>query len=271
MNVVWVLRGNSIDETKERMKEYLAGDLDRTSKYRRDYVDKYKYQLVLSLLKIYSKNGDKLYYSFTTFSFLSSGSVNDFISLCRNTFFQLDDDYYKNIVNAPLIPSELQRIGALKTASNQLDIIRKNNENGTEMALFILNIGELFSFIHKECGLKYPETTQFAFENESEIIQDKNLKIILNRLLKWGVIIKKPMIQSISIGQHKGNIYYLNHIFAPIFNISYRIRGGYNPILSTELFKKMLYHPMNGKDIHKMLVVTKKKRTISRSQKTLDL
>jgi hypothetical protein len=44
-------------------------------------------------------------------------------------------------------------------------------------------------------------------------------------------------------------LFYLNHIFAPIFNISYRIRGGYNPILSTSLFEKMISNSLEAEEI----------------------
>lgn len=271
LNIIWVLRGRTVEETKSQMKEYIDGKADKNSKYRNDYVNKYKYQLIISLLKSHQRIAKKQYYSFNTFAFLSSGSVNDFISLCRHTFYQLDNTYYENINKDKRIPQELQTNGAKITALEQLQNIQLNRENGTEMHTFLLNLGSLFSYIHREKGVKYPETNQFAFENESEIYRNKELYPVLKRLLKWGGIIKKQNMQSISIGQRKGNIYYLNHIFAPLFNISYRIRGGYNPVLSTELFKKMLYNSMEGKDIDNELVVKNTEKAIHPTQQVLSL
>lgn len=46
-----------------------------------------------------------------------------------------------------------------------------------------------------------------------------------------GVIQKKSRRQRISIGMKKGNLYNLNKIFMPIFNMSYRTRGGFNYVL----------------------------------------
>lgn len=87
---------------------------------------------------------------------------------------------------------------------------------------------------------KYPETNQFAFENEIEIESRPLLKEVRNSLIKWGVIIKRPRIQSISIGRRKGTLYYLNRMFSPIFGISFRTRGGYNFVMPTALFESLL-------------------------------
>jgi hypothetical protein len=63
---------------------------------------------------------------------------------------------------------------------------------------------------------------------------------VLKHLIKWGVIIRKSRIQSISIGRRKGRLYYLNRMLCPIFGISYRTRGGYNFVISTQLFEQLL-------------------------------
>jgi hypothetical protein len=248
LNVLWVERKIPIDEIKKNMDEFISGKISKNSKYKRDYTDKYNYQLAFTLLHIYNNNKKlkKLYYSFNTFTFLSNGSVNDFISLCRNTFYQLDSTYFSKIDDDPLIPFELQTNGASKTAYDQLDKIKSNNENGLQMHTFVMNIGNLFSLFHKEYGEKYPETNQFAFIDEAEIENHPNLAKCLRSLLKWGAIIKKAKPQSISIGKRKGSVYYLNHIFAPIFNISYRIRGGHNPTISTRLFEKMISNSLEN-------------------------
>lgn len=256
LNIIWILRGSSVDETSTQMNKYLSGNLDKSSKYRRDYIDKYKIQLAFILLNLYKKK--KLYYSFNTFSFLATYSVNDFISLCRNTFYQLDSNYFENIKHNPIIPATLQTNGAIKTALEQLGKIKANDENGLQMYTYIMNLGNWFSLFHKDTHAKYPETTQFAFENDADIYSTEPLNKCLKSMLKWGVLIKKPEIQSISIGRRKGTIYFLNHIFAPLFNISYRIRGGYNPILPTSLFSDMLSKSMEPNEIEKNISNLKK-------------
>lgn len=267
LNIIWVLRGVPVDETQKQMNEYIAGKVEKNSKYKRDYVDKYKYQLLFILLNIYKRNQKlkKLYYSFNTFAFLSTGSVNDFISLCRNTFYELDKSYYDKIDSYPMIPPVLQTNGAAKTAFEQLGKIKANDENGLQMYTFVMNLGNWFYQFHKDASAKYPETNQFAFENDAEIESRLLLRQCLKSMLKWGALVKKQNIQSISIGRRKGNVYYLNHIFAPLFNISYRIRGGYNPVLPTELFEQMLFNSMEVKDIEKYFVDRKKDKRPKKS------
>ncbi len=247
LNVIWVLRGVPYHKVKTAMDGYIDGkykdpacseEVALSTKYKLDYSDKYRYQLMFILLGIYGKR--KRYYSFNTFAYLSSGAVNDFISLCRNVFYLLDESYYDRIAESRLIPVTLQADGAEKTAIEQMDKIRLCNEHGIEMYSFAMNIGELFKLYHRDIYAKYPETNQFAFENEVEIEKRPLLNDVRNSLIKWGVIIKKPRIQSISIGRRKGTLYYLNRIFSPIFGISYRTRGGYNFVLPTALFELLL-------------------------------
>ena len=256
LNIVWVLRGNSPEKTNAAMNAYIKGiyKIDPSSeegklakKYKLDYSDKYRYQLLFALLGIH--NQKKKYYSFNTFAYLSSGAVNDFISLCRNVFYQLDESYYDHIKTNPLIPISKQASGAEDTAIEQMEKIQLCNENGTEMYSFAMNIGGLFSHYHRDVLARYPETNQFAFENEIEIENSPILSEIKNSLIKWGVIVKKPRIQSISIGKRKGTLYYLNRIFCPIFGISYRTRGGFNYVLPTHLFEIILKMQLDPKDI----------------------
>ena len=81
---------------------------------------------------------------------------------------------------------------------------------------------------------------KMRIENEIEIESRPLLKEVRNSLIKWGVIIKRPRIQSISIGRRKGTLYYLNRMFPPIFGISFRTRGGYNFVMPTALFESLL-------------------------------
>lgn len=247
LNIVWILRDVPSKKVSMAMQGYIAGrhketghseEIDLARKYKLDYSDKYRTQMMFILLGIYAQN--KKYYSFNTFAYLSSGAVNDFISLCRNVFYLLDESYYIRASSDPLIPISLQTKGAENTAIEQMDKIRLCNEYGTEMYSFAMNIGGLFKLLHKDIYAKYPETNQFAFENEVEIENRPLLKEVRNSLIKWGVIVKRPRIQSISIGRRKGTLYYLNRIFSPIFGISFRTRGGYNFVVPTTLFEILL-------------------------------
>ncbi|MFC1910661.1 hypothetical protein ACFLXC_05185, partial [Chloroflexota bacterium] len=85
MNIVWLLRGKNLEETRLAMSEFIAGEKTQLSqKYRNDYTNKYKLSLMFLLISQYRKH--KMYYSFNTFCFLSSGIVGNFIELCRRSF-----------------------------------------------------------------------------------------------------------------------------------------------------------------------------------------
>ena len=247
LNIIWVLRGISPSTVSAAMNGYLKGEykandmndsIELAKKYKLDYSDKYRFQLMSILLGIYGKN--KKYYSFNTFAYLSSGSVNDFISLCRNVFYHVTDDCSMDIIKDRRIPIETQSKGAEETAVEQLDKIRLSCDHGLEMYSFAFNMGGVFREYHRDKYAKYPETNQFAFENEVEISNRPLLEDVYCSLIKWGVIIKKPRIQGISIGRRKGRLYYLNRMLCPIFGISYRTRGGFNFVVTTSLFERLL-------------------------------
>lgn len=256
LNIVWVLRGVSSEKVHIAMYGYINGrhkekghseEIELAKKYKLDYSDKYRSQMMYILLGIYAQN--KKYYSFNTFAYLSSGAVNDFISLCRNVFYLLDESYYDKANIEPLIPISIQAKGAENTAIEQMEKIRLCSEYGTEMYSFAMNIGGLFELLHRDIYAKYPETNQFAFENETEIENRPLLKDVRNSLIKWGVIVKRPRIQSISIGRRKGTLYYLNRIFSPIFGISFRTRGGYNFVMPIPLFEILLKESWDAEKI----------------------
>lgn len=255
LNILWVLRGVSPSTVSSAMKNYFSNNYDYNLrkknekdrwayKYKLDYVDKYKYQLLFTLLSTNRKN--KKYYSFNTFCYLSSGAVNDFISLCRNTFYAIPNKYFEKSDSISLpISSEIQAKAAEITAVEQIDKVKLCHDNGTKMYNFLMSMGEVFRDKHKDVYIKYPETNQFAFEDISTISQID----VYTSLIKWGVIVKKNRLQSLSIGTKKGNIFHLNRIYTPAFNISYRTRGGYNFVVSNKLFNKILSKPHGAKEI----------------------
>lgn len=254
-NVLWINRGKTPEETNRAMRCYLDAKENKklpqltegSKKYYFDFEMKYKYSLLFVLL---AKCGvKKKYYSFTTFSYLASGSVNDFLSLCRNTFMALDQKSYDLLLRGKPISSEIQDRGAMESASEHLDKIRLCEDSGSEMYTFVMNMGNVFRHYHRDPAIHFPETNQFAFENEAEVNGRHLLKRDLNYMLKWGVIEKKHNAQGISIGRRRGNLYRLNRMLAPIFSISYRTRGGYNFVVKTDVFEQMLSNSMDASEI----------------------
>ncbi len=177
----------------------------------------------------------------------------------------IDQKSYDLMLTGQPIPAEIQDKGAREAASEQLDKIRLCEDSGTEMYTFAMNLGEVFRYYHKDIGIQFPETNQFAFENEAEISSRGLLSRDLSYMIKWGVIEEKGQKQMISIGRRRGRIYALNKMFAPIFGISYRTRGGFNFVIRTELFEQMLSNSMEAQTI---LSQNRKKRNTDEGKKS---
>lgn len=233
------------DYKKIRSEKKLKDASGEIRKYHLDYSSKYRVTLLYILLAIHKKK--KMYYSVKTFLYLSSGSINDFISLCRNTFNYIDEEMLNELKKGEIISPKIQTEGALKTAINQLRKVSMSNRYGKEMNAFIDNLGRIFDYYHKDLAARYPETNQFAFENENAIYQDDKLNSYISELINVGAIIKPDLKQNISIGKPKGYVYKLNRIFAPIYQFSYRTRGGFNCVINKEELYRLLSESVDPK------------------------
>lgn len=259
-NIIRVMRGEKYKEIGRLCRKYQElrdnrklGSLEKEkneeekklSKYRLDYSDKYRVALLYILLTIYRER--KLYYSVNTFLRLSSGSINDFISLCRNVFKHINDEMLEELKKGQQISARIQTYASMDTAEDQIRKVAMSNRFGKEMYTFIDNMGSIFEEYHRDLGAKYPETNQFAFADENEIRNDDMLNARLVELINSGVVIRKPKRQLKSVGKSRGYLYQLNRIYAPIYQYSYRTRGGFNPIINKEDFDMMLKKSIDPK------------------------
>lgn len=238
LNILWANRKQAESkEIKTAMNDYLAKRTNPLSlKYKNDYTNKYKFTLLVLLASLYKTQ--KKYYSFNTFAYLSSGIVMYFIELCRETF---ESAYFydrESLLEGKIIDSKIQARSALKTAKDELETIKTIENNGTKLYNMVQNLGNIFREIHLDKQCKYPETNQFAIisplDKKSEI--GKNF----NTALMWTLIQRKSKLQQTSIGKPKGEVYTLNRIYSPIFQISYRTRGGYIEEYDEAYFEKLL-------------------------------
>lgn len=253
-NILRVFRGEDYKKTGELCRQYRELRNNRKSstavegelhKYYLDYSNKYRVTLLYMLLTIYGKQ--KLYYSVNTFLRLSSGSINDFISLCRNVFKHMNDKMLEALQKGISINAQIQTYASVDTAEDQMRKVSMSNKYGREMYAFIDNMGSIFEQYHRDLVARYPETNQFAFANENEIRNDDVLNAYLVELINSGAVIRKQKRQLISVGKIKGAIYQLNRIYAPIYQYSYRTRGGYNQIINREDFENMLKRSIDPK------------------------
>ena len=251
-NILRVIRGENYlviakisREYQQLQREHQTDNINDPilRKYHLDYSSKYRVTLLYMLLTIYGER--KKYYSVNTFLRLSSGSINDFISLCRNVFKQMNHTTLEELKNGSTISTEMQTYASIDTAEDQKRKVSMSNRFGTQMYTFIDNLGGIFEAYHRDLEARYPETNQFAFADENEIKSDKKQNQYLAELINSGAIIRKPRRQMLSVGKSRGYIYQLNKIFAPIYQYSYRTRGGYNQILNKSDFEKLLTETVN--------------------------
>lgn len=242
LNALWVIRSVESDKVKaaynvqKAMMDYINKcNTSNSKKYKSDYVNKYRYALTVLLCSVYKKK--KMYYGFNTIVHLANGNTRVFINLCREIisdalFYEPDNFFeYLSVSNAT------QSNAIHKFAAKEFDDICAIIQYGERIRNLILNLGNMFAEFHKDRKVRYPETNQFVLD-KMELNQFESTTI--DMALRWSMIVKKAVPQRLSLGINKrGDIFYINHIFAPIFNISYRIRGGFNPSIAKDDFIKM--------------------------------
>ena len=237
LNILWLIRGVSLAEINTAMDDFIAKKSTRLGdKYKMDYTDKYKLSLMILLASVYRKN--KKYYSFNTFSFLSSGIIGHFIELCRITFSNAAFEDRDGLINDGLISKDVQNKAAKQVSDAELQQLPRIEINGSLIYRFISNIGNIFRDFHKDEKIKYPETNQFTTDYGA--IEEIKYKKAFQDAIKWSAIQRKTSLQQPAPGKHLKDIYTINRIFSPSFQISYRTRGGYSvPLMQNDIIYLM--------------------------------
>jgi hypothetical protein len=234
-----LLKGEDIEYVKKAFNDYKnRKESSEAKKFSNDYNKKYKLSFVIILCSIY-KIEKKRFYGFVDYCHLSSGIIGYFLELCRRTFdiafFRDSESLMKNSIS-----DKIQTEAAYEYAYSEHDMIQRIAKFGSKLKVFIDNIGNTFTHIHKDLYLRYPETNQFPVSE----LDDEN-KQLLNLACMWSLIIKKPNVQDVKAGNKKQDIYILNRILAPVYKISYRTRGGLNPVQVTNDYFKNDFKPSN--------------------------
>lgn len=220
-----LLKGESLEYVEKALNDYKNKRKSaEAKKFSDDYDKKYKLSFVFVLCSIY-KREKKAYYGFSDYCYLSSGVIGSFIELCRRAF---DLAYFKDRVSLTqgVISKEIQTDAAYEYAYAERDMICRIAEHGKKLEIFINNLGNAFSYIHRDLYLRYPETNMFPVDSE---LSDEN-KTLLDIACRWSLIFKKPNVQDSSAQNNTRDMYILSRVFSPVFKISYRTRGGLNPI-----------------------------------------
>lgn len=219
-----LLQGESMDFVKKALHDYKKRmDTPEAQKFKNDYNNKYKLSFVFVLCSIY-KREKKEYYGFSDYCYISSGIVGAFIELCRRAF---DLAYFRDSASLEngKISKEIQTDAAYEFSYAERDMIKRISSYGDRLNVFINNIGNSFSIIHRDLLLRYPETNMFPYSGE---LTQEN-KQIFNEACKWSLVFKKPNVQTSSHNNIQ-EMFILSRVFSPVFKISYRTRGGINPI-----------------------------------------
>ena len=124
------------------------------------------------------------------------------------------------------ILKDLQNRAARDLANSEFEMIKPIHKHGERLYSFAKNLGSIFREYHKDPLIRYPETNQFTLDIYS--VQDETLRDSFRAALEWSIIQKKSGLQQSSPGTPREEIYTLNRIFSPIFEITYRTRGGYS-------------------------------------------
>ena len=220
-----LLKGESLEYVEKALSDYKNKEKSaEAKKFSDDYDKKYKLAFVFVLCSIY-KREKKAYYGFSDYCYLSSGVIGSFIELCRRAF---DLAYFKDRdnLNQGVISKEIQTEAAYEYSYAERDMICRIAEHGKKLEVFINNLGNAFSYIHRDLHLRYPETNMFPVDSD---LSDENKKL-LEIACRWSLIFKKPNVQDSSAQNNIHDMYILSRVFSPVFKISYRTRGGLNPI-----------------------------------------
>lgn len=220
-------------------------------KFSGDYNNKYRHALTSIICAAYKK--DKAYYSFNTLCYLSEGNARTFINLCKSIISDALFYEKKKFLSTGKVSIESQCRAIKAYSIAEFDSVCSIIKEGKAIKNLILNIGNVLTEYHKDRMVRYPETTQFIYNPEElsevggEVVDIAESWALINRR-------KETLRLSASIRQ-EGYLYTINRVFAPIFNISFRIRGGFNVSFSPEEIDQMIA----GKKITK-LAATRKKR-----------
>lgn len=235
LGFLWIIRGESAESTQKAIIEYEGkAGTKLAKKLQYDLVNKYRLSLTIILASIYRKQ--KLYYSFNTFSYLSSGIVGHFIELCRYAFRYAEFESEKQNVDSP-ISKELQAKAARDVGLDELQQVKRIEEHGSRLYRLVENLGEIFRTYHLDLRIRYPETNQFSLDQGT---LDGDAEAAFFSALMWSVIQRKPTLQPSAPRSKKTELYTLNRIFSPVFQISYRTRGGISEAYDGADFVKLI-------------------------------
>ena len=108
---------------------------------------------------------------------------------------------------------------------------------GNQLYRIVENLGGIFRTYHLDLKIRYPETNQFSLDDG---LLDASSRSVFDSALMWSVVQKKPKLQGDAPSKQKTELYTLNRIFSPVFQITYRTRGGISEAYTADDFQKLI-------------------------------
>lgn len=238
------------------MEAYLNKTEDpQKEKFKNDYDNKYRYALTTLICSLYKK--DKAYYSFNTICYLSEGNARTFINLVKAIISDALFYERQHFLDSGEVSVESQYRAIKEFSTTEFNSVCSIIQDGKSVKNLILKIGNVLSEYHKDKLVRYPETTQFVYDTEKLSADGRS---VVDTAESWALIKRRREKQRLSAGVgQEGYLCAINRVFAPIFNISYRIRGGVNVIFTTNEIDRMI----SGEQIYKL---STERKNVSRSR-----
>gem|GEM_PF-3530767 len=221
-------------------------------KYKNLY-EKNKLALLFQLLSIYRPK-QKQYAGFGVLAMLSSGVTRNFLELCYQSFkfalFLGEDE----LIQKGQIPFATQTTASKHRAEKFLKSIETIPNYGNQIKSLVTSLGAIFASWHYDPRLREPEITYFITDKQS--LSEDGRKV-LDAAVQWSIFQEKKQMRGKSSTDPMLDVYVLNHLLAPYFSISYRIRGRTAPFNAKDLETLMF-----GNDTEKKMLINKLERGI---------
>ena len=248
LNMLLYYRGLSSTEINKMMNGYLKNN---NKKYKLLY-DKNEYNLLFQLCNDYRV--EKKYVGIDAIVYLSSGIIRNAIEMC-NQILNIAYSYGHGDDGQTEIDYRYQDLG-IKRFSRLLfdDVARIPGNLGLAVQDFINQIGEIFRALHiQDIFLSEPEPTHF----ETEYLEiSGDAKKVFDAALRYSFLQKKPPMKSKQTGDVRRDDFVLNRAFAPLFGISYRVRG--RTYISSKNISNLITYSKNQKNrIRRMIIRSK--------------
>jgi len=202
---------------KPSIEELYNAFINNTDKYK-EWIHTRRIGAIFLLAKNYNKK--KMYFGFDVFSALSSGTIRYFLELCEQAF---NNAFFNSNFNWDSKISILDQSNAAKYVSKyKIEDISTYIPKGNEMNIFVQSLGYIFNYMHISDDINLSEPEQNHFSTDDLALTNENKEIISSSIM-WNVLqIKEPTKRKHAEESLETRDYYLNKIYTPYFNISYR-------------------------------------------------